>query len=91
MRINWKTRFKNKTFVVTFITLIVTFVYQILGMIGIVPSISEDNVMNVITMGVNILATLGILVDPTTPGVNDSERALTYETDDDVRNTKNVG
>lgn len=91
MKINWKVRFKNKTFVVTFITLIVTFVYQILGMIEIVPSISEDNVMNLITMGVNILATLGILVDPTTPGVNDSERALTYETDDDVRNTENVG
>ena len=85
MKINWKARFKNKTFVVTFVTLIITFVYQILGMFDIVPSISENTISNILTIIVNILATLGVLVDPTTPGTADSERALTYYTDEDVR------
>lgn len=87
MKLNLKARFKNKAFVVTFVTLIITFVYQILGVFGVVPAVSEDAVMNVITIIVNILATLGVLVDPTTPGIGDSERALTYYTDGDVRNT----
>ena len=90
MKINWKARFKNKTFVVTFVTLIVTFVYQVLGIFGIVPSVSENEVMNIITLLVNVLATLGVLVDPTTPGASDSERALTYYTETDVRNAENT-
>lgn len=89
MKINWKARFKNKAFVVTFVTLIVTFVYQILGIFGIVPSVSENEVINIITLLVNVLATLGVLVDPTTPGASDSERALTYYTETDVRNAEN--
>lgn len=85
MKLNLKARFKNKAFVITFVTLIIAFVYQILGMFGVVPTVSEDTAMNIVTIIVNILATLGVLVDPTTPGVSDSERALTYYTDADVR------
>lgn len=85
MKINWKARFKNPTFVITFITLIVTFVYQILGIFGVVPSISEESIVNVITIAVNFLATIGVLVDPTTDGMSDSTRALTYYTEDDER------
>lgn len=85
MKINWKARFKNKTFVITFITLIIAFVYQVLGMFDIVSPISEESLVNVLTIGVNFLAMLGIVVDPTTKGVNDSERALTYYTDNDER------
>ena len=85
MKINWKARFKNKTFVITFVTLIVAFVYQILGILGVVPTVSEDSVMNIFTLLVNALGTLGVLVDPTTDGVSDSDRALTYYTENDVR------
>ena len=85
MKINWKARFKNKTFVITFITLLVTFIFQILGLFGVVPSISEESIVNILTIGVNVLATLGVLVDPTTDGVSDSDRAMTYYTDDDER------
>lgn len=87
MKLNLKARFKNKAFVITFVTLIVAFVYQILGVCGVVPSVSEDTAMNIATIAINFLATIGVLVDPTTPGVSDSERALTYYTDGDVRNT----
>lgn len=85
MKINWKARFKNKAFVITFVTLIVTFVYQMLGLFGIVPSVSESTVSNIITILINILAGFGVLVDPTTPGAADSDRALTYYTEADVR------
>lgn len=35
--------------------------------------------MNIITAIVTALGTFGILVDPTTKGVSDSDKALTYE------------
>lgn len=85
MKINWKARFKNRTFLITFITLVIAFVYQVLGLLGVVPSISEDSVVNLFTMLVNILAFVGVVVDPTTDGFNDSDRAMLYYTDYDGR------
>lgn len=78
MKINWKARFKNKTFVITFATTVVAFVYQILALLDIVPKFSESSTANLITMVVNIFAMLGIVVDGTTQGVSDSDRAMTY-------------
>jgi phi LC3 family holin len=88
MKINWKARFKNKTFVIAFIALVIAFVYQTLGLFGIVPPVSEEAIVKVITMGVNILAFVGVLVDPTTEGMSDSERAMTYYTKNDERMCK---
>lgn len=79
MKINWKVRFKNKAFVVSFVTVVVTFVYQILSLLGITPALSESVVMNLITTVINALVMLGVLVDPTTKGIKDSDRAMTYE------------
>ena len=79
MKINWKVRFKNKTFLVTFITVIVSVVYQVLAALEIVPKISQDTVMNCFLAIVTILTGLGIVTDPTTKGISDSERALGYE------------
>ena len=85
MKINIKERLKNKVFLLAAIALIISFVYQFLGMFGVVPRISEDEIVGLVTMAVNILAFLGVLVDPTTKGMSDSERALTYGTSLDVR------
>lgn len=79
MKINWKVRFKNKAFVVSFVTVVVTFVYQILALLGITPALSESVVMNLITTVINALVMLGVLVDPTTKGIKDSDRAMMYE------------
>lgn len=78
MKINWKLRLKNKATLAALIACVVTFVYQILGIIGIGVSISENEVINSISVILNILVTLGVLVDPTTEGTSDSPRALTY-------------
>lgn len=78
LNINWKLRFKNKTTLISLITLIIGFVYQILSMFEVTPSISENDVTNIILMIVNILVAFGVVVDPTTAGVNDSKQALNY-------------
>lgn len=86
MKINWKARFKNKAFVIAFITLIITFVYQLMSLFEIVPKLSESGVINFFTMLVNFIAMCGTVNDPTTKGLYDSDRAMTYYTDEDVRN-----
>ena len=76
--INWKVRFKNPVFWLTFGPAVITFVYTVLGCFGIVPSVSEDVVIQAITSIVTALATLGVLVDPTTKGVSDGAYGITY-------------
>ena len=90
MKINIKARLKNKVFVLSAAALVVSFVYQMLSAFDIVPAITENEVTGLITMVVNILAFLGVIVDPTTEGVNDSERAMTYCTDCDIRKNEEV-
>ncbi len=85
MKINWKARLKNKVFVIVIATLIVSVIYQILGLFGIVPAVSKGAILNVIELIVKMLVALGVLVDPTTDGIKDSDRAMTYGTDADVR------
>ena len=76
--INWKVRFQNRAFVVAFMTAIIAFIYQICGMFGIVPPIAEDMMTQFIAIVANLLVGFGVLVDPTTKGIADSQRALTY-------------
>ena len=78
MKINWKLRFQNKTTLTAIILALVSLVYQVLGLFGVVPKISQDELTTVIGMVINLLCLLGIVVDPTTAGVSDSARALTY-------------
>lgn len=79
MNINWKLRLQNKVTLMTLAVAVIAFVYQILGVFGVVPSISQDMIVNLVTMIVNILVGLGIVVDPTTKGVGDSDLALERE------------
>lgn len=79
MKINWKIRLKNKTFIVSFVTVVLSFIYQILGLFDVVPKFSQSDVVNYVSMIVNLLVGLGVLVDPTTKGVNDSDRAMNYK------------
>lgn len=85
MKINLKARLKNKAFVISTAVLIVSLVYRILAAFEVFPSISESEIGEIINMAVNILALVGVVVDPTTEGISDSERAMTYCTDCDVR------
>ena len=79
MKINWKLRLQNKATLIALCATVIAFVYQVLGFLGIVPSISESEVTNLVTLAINLLAGLGIIVDPTTAGLGDSKKALEYD------------
>lgn len=77
--INWKVRFRNKTWLTMFISLIVGFVFNILRAFDVSPMVTESLVMNIAGQILTLLGLIGVIVDPTTAGVGDSERALGYE------------
>lgn len=79
MKINWKVRFKNVTWLTMFCSLIVGFVFNMLKLFDIVPTITENQIMNIISQVLTFLGLIGVLVDPTTVGVGDSNRAMSYE------------
>lgn len=79
MNINWKLRLQNKATLTALVMALVALVYQVLGVCGVVPRVSQDQVTTIISMFINILCLLGIVVDPTTAGVGDSARALSYD------------
>lgn len=79
MKLNWKLRIKNKATLTALCVTIIAFVYQILGVLEIAPSVSESEVTNLAAMVINLLAMLGIIVDPTTKGLGDSEQAMNYD------------
>jgi phi LC3 family holin len=83
MKINLKARMRNKTFVISSSVLIISFIYGLLSLLGVAPRVSEKQITDLVYMAVNILALLGVVVDPTTKGINDSERAMSYYTDSD--------
>ena len=78
MKINWKVRFKNKTWLVTFLLAVLAFIYQILGMFDIVPPVTQDMATQLIAAVINILVAVGVVIDPTTAGAGDSQQALKY-------------
>ena len=91
MKINWKVRLQNKPVLLALLGTIVAFVYQVLGIIGIVPAISEDEVVNLVGMFVNLLAVVGVVVDPTTAGICDSDCAMGYEKPKAKEETESAG
>ncbi len=90
MKINIKARLQNKAFVISLVTLVISFVYKILAAFEIMPAVSEYEVLSLFDMAVNVLALMGVFVDPTTEGIYDSDRAMTYCTDCDVRKKEEV-
>lgn len=79
MKMNWKVRFKNKTWLSMFLSLIIGFVFNLLKMFDVVPVVTENFVMQIVGQVLTFLGLIGVLVDPTTAGLNDSERAMNYE------------
>lgn len=78
-KINWKVRFKNKVWLTSFISLIIGFVYNILRAFDVYPAVTESVVMNIVGQVLTFLGLFGFIADPTTEGLYDSQRALTYE------------
>lgn len=81
MKINWLVRVKNKAFWVALIPTILLLAQQVCGMFGVDIQIAnlQDNLLSIVGTLFTLLAILGIVVDPTTDGISDSNLAMTYE------------
>ena len=81
MSINWKARIKNKAFWVAIIPADLLLVQQACGVFGVQLDFGDLQAQLVAIVGTvfAILAILGIVVDPTTAGMGDSEQAMTYD------------
>ncbi|WP_040346925.1 phage holin [Neobacillus bataviensis] len=84
--INWKVRFRNKNWVIAFVSqilIVAQVVLSCLHSLGLVDFQITDAIQNSILTFVNavfvLMSMLGIVQDPTTKGYGDSERALNYK------------
>lgn len=79
MKINWTLRLQNKATLAALAATVLTFAYQLCGIFGVVPAVSQDSLLQLVGIVLNILVALGVVTDPTTSGVSDSARALGYD------------
>lgn len=71
MKLNWKLRFKNKATLMAIVATALLLAQQ-LGLK------LPDNINDVANTALTLLVLLGVVSDPTTAGVSDSDRAMTY-------------
>ena len=89
MKLNWKVRFRNKVWLGSFLSLIVGFVYSMLALFDVFPNVTQNLVVQLLNQVLTFLGLIGVIVDPTTAGLGDSERAMGYEEPwDDMRKMK---
>lgn len=79
MKINWKLRGQNKTTLMAIFSLAIQIVYRVLDAFGVIPPFSSDWLLEIVADVLSLLVLLGVIVDPTTEGVGDSDRAMGYE------------
>ena len=81
MKLNWKVRFKNKNFWLTIIPAMLLLVQVVASVFGFTLELGNlgDKLLAVVNAVFGVLAILGIVTDPTTKGVSDSDLAMTYD------------
>ena len=79
MRLNWKVRFKNKVWLGSFFSLVVGFIYSLLALFDVFPAVTQNLVVQLLNQVLTFLGLIGVIVDPTTAGLEDSDRAMGYE------------
>lgn len=79
--INWKVRVKNRVFWISFIPAVILVIQAVMSLIGIDMdmTIIQEKLLTVVDAVFGLLVILGIVNDPTTAGIEDSELARTYE------------
>ena len=81
MKINWKVRLKNKTFWLAIVPTLLLVVQTVASLFGYAWDfvVLNQQIAAVINAVFAVLAVLGVVTDPTTAGMTDSDRAMTYE------------
>ncbi len=77
---NLKARAKNKVFWIAIIPAILLLIQSIFSVFGITLDLTElgDKLVAVVEAAFIVLTILGVVTDPTTKGLSDSNKALTY-------------
>lgn len=80
MSINWKVRFSNPNFWLTFFPALFLLIQVCAAPFGYEWDfvVLNQQVADIVNAVFGLLAILGIVNDPTTKGVSDSKQALTY-------------
>ena len=80
--INWTVRLRNKTFWVSLIPAVLLLVQGVAAVFGYTLDLGAlgDRLLCVVNALFAVLAVLGVVTDPTTAGVGDSQQAMGYET-----------
>ena len=80
MKVNWKVRIKNKVFWTTAIPTTLLLITQVTKIFGFDIDLSAlgEQLVGIAGTVFLLLALFGVVNDPTTPGVNDSDRAMGY-------------
>lgn len=78
--INWKVRLKNKAFWTAIIPAALLVVQAVANVFGYTLDLGDlgNKLLVVVNSVFAVLVITGIVTDPTTQGVSDSEQALTY-------------
>lgn len=81
MNINWKVRLKNKAFWLAVIPAIALVAQAVAAVFGYTIDLGTmvGKLQAVVNAVFALLVILGIAVDPTTSGIGDSQRAMSYQ------------
>lgn len=81
MNINWTVRIKNKAFWLAFIPAALLLAQAVAAVFGYKLDFADlqGRLLAVVEAAFLLLTLLGIVNDPTTKGIRDSQRALAYE------------
>lgn len=81
MNINWKVRFANKQFWLSLIPALLLLIQVVAAVFGYALDLGDlgNRLLSVVNALFAVLAILGIVTDPTTTGVSDSDQAMTYD------------
>ena len=85
MRVNWKVRIKNKAFWITIVPAFFLVVQTVASLFGYDWDfvVLNQQIAAIINAVFALLAILGIVNDPTTAGITDSNRAMNYDKPND--------
>ena len=79
---NWIVRLKNKNFWLSFIPTVLLLIQAVALVFGYELDFGDlgNQLKEIVNLVFILLALLGVVTDPTTAGVGDSQQAMTYKT-----------
>ncbi len=82
MKVNWLVRFKNKNFWISFIPALLVLVQVGLAIFDVQLNLGDlqAKILTFVNAAFSVLIIMGVINDPTTNGLGDTEQAMEYKT-----------